>query len=70
MSDAAYARVSAAVAMEEAKRRYLSHEGMKMMLRTGGSGRYKDFFSKSDLDFFEAEVLQPLRKAGVPFVLN
>ena len=70
VSDAAYARVSATVTMEESKRRYLSHEGMKMMLRSGECGRYKDFFSKSDLEFFDAEVLQPLRAAGVPLVLN
>ena len=68
VSDAGVARISAAVQLDEAKRRYLSHEGMKMMLRTGGSGRYREYFSAADLAFFDEEVMQPLRAAGVPLV--
>ena len=43
---------------------------MRMMLRTGGSGRYRAYFSAEDLRFFEEEVLAPLRAAGVPMALN
>ena len=75
VSDAAVRRVAAATRLDEAKRRYLSHEGMGMMLKRGEAGVYREYFDGVDdenetLARFDAALVEPLRRAGVHMVLN
>ena len=58
VSEAAVGRIAAAVQMEEAKRRYLSHEGMGMMLKRGECGVWAEekYFSEKDHASFEVRL--------------
>eukprot|EP00966_Prymnesium_polylepis_P160081 3700619-Prymnesium_polylepis.1 len=70
VTDDALGRVEAAVQLPEAKRRYLEMEGMRMMLKRGECGVYREYFDDAALKRFDELILSPLQAAGVPMVLN